>query len=228
MNNLKIADEIHDLKLFIFISMAWFKLNTDTTYYDLELFLRNNNFHTHLYAKEIITNDEDVYLKYPNESNTEEEPSLKYECIYSCRPKEYALQEVLSVWTTLEENLNALKKCGSFVIKNKKEIHKISEKHDIGEFHELSNEEQNISHQLSENKLKLCIEPLSDPNETFENIIIDISKKLNVVPVKKYIKVFDNGFVLGLFVKDKLVSHVGLKVLKINNEETYELVNITK
>ena len=101
--NLKQADSIHNLRLFIAISMAYFKQYPTKNYQDLEKELRQRRFDTHLIANETSVLEEGMSLVCPDHTS-----QAIYEIIYSCRPKEHALKEVLMHWKTYEENFEHL------------------------------------------------------------------------------------------------------------------------
>jgi hypothetical protein len=121
LHNMKITDEMLNLELFAGSALAWFAINKGKTYIDLELFLRKNNMNTHLYAKPIkLEKGLTLYVPHGPKGTTltmqGPKDNLIHECIYSCRPKPFALMEVLSVWSSYEENLNELSKAGSLII----------------------------------------------------------------------------------------------------------------
>jgi hypothetical protein len=132
-HNMKIADQIHKLQIFIGGMAGYFNANPSKTYQDLELELRNRNFDAHLIAKQPPQNNKQVLYRLfmPNIKNDQTE--YKYECIMSCRPKEYALKELLETWGSYEENFEALKFSGMVcaVDANKPPI----EKHQLSELY---------------------------------------------------------------------------------------------
>lgn len=111
-NNLKIADETHNLKFFCLASMGWLILHQDKNYYDLENELRERNFATYLIAKE-FEEESDYCLGLPLFHSMREMNNFKYECLFSCRPPPYAMQELLEHSDSYEENLEKLKISGS-------------------------------------------------------------------------------------------------------------------
>lgn len=112
-HNLSISDEVMCLEMFISAALSWVKLNPELNYSHLEQQLREKNLNTHLIAKNFIENG-DVVLKYGDTEN-----KCEYECIFSCRPKEVAIRELLEYSESYDINLNKLAKAGSICCKNK-------------------------------------------------------------------------------------------------------------
>lgn len=108
-NNLKEADTNYCLEIFCAAAEGWSKLNPTKNYQDFEKELRDKNFNTYL-----IAGKPKIYpgLKLLNLQNNQ---ICQYECIYSCRPKSFALQELLEHWPTYKENFNNLSNSGRFV-----------------------------------------------------------------------------------------------------------------
>lgn len=75
-DNMKVADQNHNLKFMIASSMGWFKINPNKDFKDLEDYLRKHNFMTHIIAKKQTING--TLLK-PNNK----EIKCNYEGIYS-------------------------------------------------------------------------------------------------------------------------------------------------
>jgi hypothetical protein len=113
-HNMKICDDIHNLRLFISCSMGWVRLNPEKNMQDLESELRKRNFNTHLYAKEIPRNSQ--YTLKLNSKNCD------YECIFSCRPAKLALEEVLKFHDTYDTNFEKLANSGFICLKPEKDI----------------------------------------------------------------------------------------------------------
>ena len=89
--NMKEADKTFNLKLFCSAVDGYFSANPTKNFQDLESELRKHNFNTHIIAKSI------------NNIN------LKYEAIISCKPKDLAIDELLSYWKSYDENFEVLK-----------------------------------------------------------------------------------------------------------------------
>lgn len=115
-HNMKVADELHSLQWFVAAANAWLSHNKINNYQVLETELRNRNFNTHLFVKE-KSEDTNLILKYPG-NIYDEASDLKYECIYSCHPKEYALKEVIDTNGSYEENFKKLRYAGNVCVKD--------------------------------------------------------------------------------------------------------------
>lgn len=109
-SNMKHAEDQFDLHHFIAAQIGYFFANPTKTYQDLESELRKRNYNTHLIAKPPSTKMTHCVLG--NHVTHEPCVDIKYECIISCRPKEYALAELLESWPTYEANYEALLSAG--------------------------------------------------------------------------------------------------------------------
>ena len=83
IHNLSKADKYLNLKFMIASSIGWLKANPDLNIRNLEEKFREKNFNTHI----IMAHDS---------------------IVFSCKPKDKALNELLSYWTTYNDNFNAL------------------------------------------------------------------------------------------------------------------------
>ena len=116
--NMRFADENHHLALFICATIGWFKLNPTKNLQDLENYLRDNNFSTHLIATKPKENIHHKLKGYGSRFNE----NCNWECIFSCRPKEYALKELLEHSATYEENFKKLLDSGLLVVENENSL----------------------------------------------------------------------------------------------------------
>jgi len=107
--NLENCDKYFQLDFFLGAVMGWLNVNPDKTFQDLEFELRKRDLNTHLFAKKVVL-DPDFSLVLNNQKD------LKYECVFSCKPKNLALKEVLQHWPTYEDNFDALKYSGSLTL----------------------------------------------------------------------------------------------------------------
>lgn len=220
-HNLRIADEIYKLELFISSSMGWFRLNPTKNFRDFELALREKNINTHLYAKKTLPTS-GMKLCSPNKSVTD---AMEYECIYSCRPKEYALAEVLKFWPTYEENLLALEKSGSLNIIDKKDCDIQKNK----EFKKFDNVEQQISEELCNCTKKIMV--ITRSTEECIDEIFQFSKtKYGKEPDMKVIGLAKTGGpIFGFYIEDNLISNLGLIVqYNKNGEQEKEIIDLSK
>ncbi len=127
LHNMKCADKILNLEMFIGGSIGWLQCNPTKNYKDLEQELRRLNFDTHLIASECKLTDPRYVLGFPY--RIDDRRTYKYECIYSCRPKKFALVELLTHSVSYEENLEKLNDSAALmtIIKNETDEMKITE-----------------------------------------------------------------------------------------------------
>jgi len=204
MHNMKCADESLDLKLFIAGSMGWIKTNSTKSYADLETELRNQHFNTHLYARKPQL-PVDCKLSMMRK---DDETKYIYECIFSCRPKAFALKEVLSFWPTYEDNLEALKVAGGIVLDDSNK--KIAEQQD--NFCALSEKDIDVMTLISENKKKVVLK-----HKTAQEVVDEMSKQIykqtGIVPTHSVFAMLSKGGPLfGLSVNGKIASNIGYTI----------------
>lgn len=192
--NMKVCDDNLSLQWFIVSAFGWLNANKDKNYQDLEKELRNRNFNTHLFAKKINL-ENNMKLILPNSQKEGE-----YECIFSCRPKEYALKEVLKHHKSYEENFEKLVGAGSIhsedEIKNKNVIM-------------FSDNEKDKSDLISNNKRKIIIRRIS-PQEFISDIKKEIVKKYKKEPESVLHGITKDGAPILMFcIDNKIVSNYG-------------------
>lgn len=219
IHNLRTADDAHNLQYFTMSQLGWFKLyNNNTTYYDFEIFLRENNFNTHLFAHKLsvdVEKKDKFHLAYPNTKIDDEiNKQLKYECFYSCRPKKYALDEVLQNWKSYEENLNALKISGHICISDESKKDIFTKKDII-----FSENEINVSELIGENKLKIIAKYVSI-QDSLNDIISDIKERTGKTPSPKLIAMHQDGSPIYALVVDKqIMSNIGYCIRYVKNDD---------
>lgn len=215
-HNLKQADSILNLNLFIASSMAWLENNPTKNFQDLESELRKHNLNTHLYAKEFVAKDEFI-LTAPNKLF---EP--KYECIYSCRPPKYALEEIMQYWKSYEENFEKLALAGMISVKS---VDDISDKKDFVKY----SDTQQSYYELITKCKKLIIITKMTTREYIEKICADIKNKTGKLPANKVIGMMPNGSpMFGMFIDDQIVSNIGFFVkYDSNGEQVLTLIDLS-
>ena len=107
-HNMKQSDILKNPQLFGCGAYAWLKANSTKNYQDLERELRVRGFETHLIAVPGCYPGI-KYGLYQNGKYLE----VEYCCIFSCRPTELATQELLSYWSSYEENFSNLPRAGN-------------------------------------------------------------------------------------------------------------------
>lgn len=113
-NNLKKADHMLNQKFMLMTIVGWFRLHPDKNYQDLELEFRKRDMDTHIIARKINLKP-GVRLSILGKHDKNK---YKYEGMMSCRPKEYAMKEVLSYYDTYEDNFDRLPKTGILMTNN--------------------------------------------------------------------------------------------------------------
>lgn len=210
-HNIEQADKYYKTDIFIGASMAWFKENPGKNYYDFEIILRNRKLNTHLYAKKhILENNQE--LKFHNSDQ-----ECLYKCIFCCKPKELALQEVIKECNSYEDNLENLKKTGVLCLKNIEKIEKIQE---------LNNEEKGRMEKLKNLEVKIRVVEISA-----ENIIDDISKEIekqfNKEPDIMIVgQLPDNIPIYAFTLENRLISDIGFSVKQTPNGPEYEIIQL--
>ena len=200
-HNLTEADKYFDLKFFIASATAWIKLNPDKNYQDLEKELRERNLNTHLYATQKPSEMKHFKLGLFKQNDHN---SYIYECIFSCRPKDLALKEVLSHWPSYEENFDKLKVSGSLFADN------VNKDPNLEIF---NSEEKNNYEQITNNKKKIIFEKVS-PDKYLNEMVEMCRKEFGKEPVEKIVGMNKEGGVpiFALFLDEKLVSDIGFFV----------------
>jgi hypothetical protein len=105
-NNLKVADETLNLMCFCSLTSRWFDLSPGKNFQDFEKELRERDFNTHLFVSIPPENiKHQLRLRKSDTPNSE----YKYRCMFSCRPKDAALQEVIqATGSSYESNFENL------------------------------------------------------------------------------------------------------------------------
>jgi len=119
-HNIRVADELHNLQMFIGAASGWFALNPEKNFQDLERELRERDLNTHLIAKKPGFSG-DFTLRIPVKDR-EQTKELIYECIYSCRPKEFALEELHEFAENYDDNFEKLALAGSVTVNDTTEV----------------------------------------------------------------------------------------------------------
>jgi len=212
-HNLKVADENYNLNMFIGASMGWLELNKTKDYQDLEKELRNKNFNTHLIAV--------TPIDIPNSKVKLHGQDKKYECIFSCRPKESAIKELLKYSKSYEENFAKLIDAGSIIINNKNDLN------DKEDTKILDNEDQQFLKSISKNKKKIKVEEMT-ANQYFDEICEMCQKQFGKNPKEKIVGITRNGSpVFGLFIENKLASLYGFMIeIKSDGDEIMKSIKL--
>ncbi len=187
---------------------------------------------SHIIAHPITIIPENLQLGYPNENpNTE---NLEYVIKISCKPKEDALKELLSIHSSYEENFECLKKAGCLMVK------KTEPKEEVQET--LSNTKGvNEVKQVLEGKLKLDFAYFK-PMESINFIIEDLIKQHGKTPEEIICGEINGKKVYALMLDGQIASPIGwmekntstqntsmqttsMQTLNSNVEIEYELID---
>lgn len=208
--NLKQSDIHFNKETFICASIGWMKNDSNRSFQDLETYLRNNNFNTHLIAKP-HKYTEDIELVNPNSNE-----SLSYECIFCCKPEQYCLEDLYKFHSSYNENFNNLKYSGTLNVINKEKVDAINNK-----------SEGSLLSKLSNNEIKLNFVRLS-PKDSISQMADDIRNSTGKSPRTEIIgKYNDNQPIITFLLEDgKLASHIGWTIEDIDGELKYTLVDL--
>ena len=199
-HNLAVADKYLNLQFFIAASIGWIKMNPTKNYQDLEKELRDRDFNTHLLAcKPKSVPNSHLGLYRENDLTT-----YSYECIFSCRPKEHAIKELLGHWPSYEINFKNLSRSGSIIVNDVTNIDNADK-----DTHMLSENEKSNTSLISENKKKLII-TIDSAEKFLSDLISTCEEKYKQKPIEKIVGLAPSGEpIFGLFVDDKLVADIG-------------------
>ncbi len=165
--NMKTADLILNLKLFIDASMGWLRCNPKKNYQNLETELRERDFETHLIAKIPSLTGGDLKIPF----STSQKEKIDFECIMSCRPRKYALEELLETAESYEQNWARLAFAGS-VYFGTDEPEVTEQAIADGQIIMFSEKEKTTSERLSFNEVLIKIEEL-----TLEDHMVNLEAK---------------------------------------------------
>jgi len=201
--NMKQSEDHFDLQHFVAAQAGYFFANPTKTYQDLESELRKRNYNTHLIAKPPSTKMTNCVLG--NHVTHKPSSDIKYECITSCRPKEYALAEVLESWPTYEANYEALLLSGILIVTHNTTVDSSNpETLIIGK-------DNNIEH-LTKNMVKINYTELS-----FDDAIKKIKSGIQLQTGKEpemrlYGMMMDGSPLFAFTVDEKIMSNMGICV----------------
>lgn len=190
--------------------ISWLKIDSKRDYQDLEQLLRSLNLDSHVIAQPIKIIPENLEINYPN-GNTSIE-SLEYVAKISCRPKEEAIKELLSIHSNYEENFDCLKKTGCLMVKKVDPILEVEEN--------LSNTKGvDEVKKVLDCKLKLDF-TFYKPIESINFIIEDLTKQYGREPEKIICGEANGCKVYALMIDGQIISPIGWMEKKINNDSS--------
>lgn len=211
IHNIKSVDPTFKLDLIIASSNGWQNATKKGNYEDLEKLFRKLNCNTHIIAKSPFISKNTKLIDPIDRNNEDRNKQLKYEGIYSCRQKEYALKELLDNWKSYEENFSELKFCGVITIDNDNDMKNIMElnKEKIEVFDD--NKKTDIQ-LITENKLLIIVEKIST-EDYLKDIIKDIKNIYGKEPEEKLIGMkYDGSPIFAFIIDKKIVSDIGFSI----------------
>ena len=116
LNNMKVADKCMDFTLFIAASRAWMKNDKTRTYQTLESATREHCFNTYVFPRPVKKMPKDFELKRQY-GDSDDNSDCLYELIFSVKPDNGGMNEILQIWNSYEESYDKLKDAGQFVAK---------------------------------------------------------------------------------------------------------------
>ena len=209
-HNMMLSDLHFNTETLRHSAYGWINSDSSRNFQDLEKLFRKKNFNTYLIAKK-ITIENGFVLKTPN-NNVDD---LLYECYFSCKPKEFALQEVLDNYIVYDENFENLAKSGNVCINIDK--------------NDMENNENSLIKKLMNNKIKLTFKKLT-PKESIEQMSEDIIKTTGNKPTIHIIgKLNDDSPIMAFLVEDcKVASNIAWSLQKENGETIYKLIDLNE
>jgi hypothetical protein len=219
-HNLKQADNNLDLNIFCAASYAWLKINPDKSFQDLEFELRKRDFNTHLIAKKPHLN-KDFKIVMQNKYKCEK---FLYECIYSCRPKKYAIKELLETWNSYDENFQNLASTGT-ICPDEIEVNP-DNINDGGVTKYYNDETMNNLKLIMDMKKMVYIDKLN-VDDIIEATIYSIKEKYGEEPTHSLYGMTNSGGPIIVFTIDnKIVADIGYTIGY--NTQGNKIINIIK
>lgn len=211
-HNMRAGDEHFNLEIFIGGSMGWLKANPTKNYQDLERELRDRNFSTHL----IAANDPNINgtsISLPDRGT--DGVKYIYQCVMSCRPPKYAMEELLRSSNSYEENFEKLRYAG--IICSMHENENVAD----DSVYKLEGQKQTDMQKLSENKVKVSVESISA-----EQFINDIKSQYPDVTTPLVAMMKDGSPIFAFVSNNKIVSHYGFSISATSTGHTVQIVQI--
>jgi len=220
-HNLRQADIHYHLAHFIASSMAWFKLRPGATYQDLETYLRGGKFNTYLIARKY-----DVMptgTKFVRPPGMRSDTPVQFECIYSCRPAPHALNELIEVNETYEENFLKLGSAGMLGVDDLNGLNTNSIPGDsLKKFNSI---ESNTAADISDCKVKTRFVELA-VEDFVSDLTISCREKYQADPTSKLIGMGPNGqAIMGFFIGQILICDYGI-MISVNPIHERKLIRI--
>lgn len=218
--SLKTIDPIFNLQFTMMLIESYFNFeeNKGKSYRDLENEIRARNLNLGLIAsrieddvsvKNVINSGEAFACKrkdFPNYMKDKEKfdhskHSCQFTVLYSCRPREYVIQETLKHSRSMEENLEKLEESGFVITKDDK-----VDKNDT-RVRPLSENEKSLAELIKEGNMKATIITIN-PKEEYERCV-----SMNPGCEPSLVAMGPNGeAIMGLVKDGKLLSKIGFEM----------------
>ena len=229
--SLKSVDELFNLQVVIMLIESYFNFeeNKNKSYRDLENEIRSHNLNLGLIANRVKTDKivselleegntfvckRKYFSKYQEESKNDNFDKKKYSSeftvLYSCRPRDYVIEETLRHSRTMEENLDKLEESGFVITKD------ITKEREEKDFKRLSDQEISLANLIKEGK-KLVVVKTVNPKDEYERC-----QKDNPDVEPSMIALGPTGAAVMALVKNgKLLSPMGFEI-GISNYRTHK------
>lgn len=194
--------------------ISWLKIDSKRDYQDLEQLFRYLDLDSYVIAQPIKEIPENLEINYPNGKTITEQ--LEYIVKISCKPKEDALKELLSIHSNYDNNFECLKKTGCLMVKKT-----IAEVEDnlINKQEEKEEKVEQVIKVLN-CELKLDFRYFK-PIESINFIMDDLSKKYGKNPEKVICGEVSGNKVYALMLDGQIISPIGWIDKSSNNESKF-------
>jgi hypothetical protein len=214
IHNLKTADKYFHLDLVIAATHGLINTDAKLTYQLIETKFREMELNTHLIAVKPDKLEPDVELKSLTDEKSE------YECIYSVRPIEHAMKELLTHWNTYEKNYAALQYTGELCVNDKDNVPTDTKIYDDKQMDEMQ--------LIMNNKKKIQVITMS-PEETLKDIIDGIKSKFNQDPESKlYALMQDGGPIFCFCIDNKIICPYGYSMTYKDSKVVIDIIDLMR
>lgn len=224
--NMMTCDTHLHLEGFIAGASAWFKLHPESTPQDLEKELRKRNLNTHIIAKASpvpigSSSSNGASTKYMlRNMHKKEDPSIVWQCVYSCRSANDALKELKETWSSYEENFEKLKYAGLIVVDNTNIKSLKDDLKDGDQLKEFSEREKTDMEAMIDGEKIIEIKQMT-VEETIKNLYKNVQKHYGKEPDMKLFGMGTNGQPVFAFTVDgKLVADIGVMFDAVKQEKS--------
>jgi len=217
------ADKNHKLDMICCLSTEWIKTHNDKNLQDLEREFRRKKMDTYIISENKGKERRDhceLSLFRENDNITYE-----HEVVFSCRPPNYAMEELLQHWSSYDENFMALAQTGFIVVKDEKCC--VNNRNEC--FREISKEQLSNLDLIARGIKKLEV-VRQTVDEVVENINNKCEQKFGKKAEMKIIGMnYNGGPIMAFFIDNKIITNVGVSVAyDCNGNMRHDLININE